>query len=169
MIMIQKTKYILLIFTVVLFASCSSEEKLNKEKTEESNNDANYSTELNAKFHKIYSWVNLMPGPKAEPRFHITGEYELFDSRNSSFDEIKLRLINILQNDSLIYSINPEIRFVEKLSTDSSAYAIFSNPTELSLPPSLNRKKTVDVEFIFYSVSDTMKHTITEITIEEAH
>ncbi|MDZ7767019.1 MAG: hypothetical protein U5K00_21820 [Melioribacteraceae bacterium] len=166
--MIQKTKY-LLIFAILLLVACSSEEKLNKEKPVETDNEASYSTELNIKFHKVYSWVNLMPGPKAKPRFHITGEYELFESPDYKIDEIKLGHINILQNDSLIYNITPEVRINEKLSTDSTKYVIFSNPTELPAHPLLDRKKSVDAEFIFYSVSDTMQHSINDITIEEAH
>lgn len=166
--MIQKTKY-LLIIAIVLLVACSSEEKLNKEKTDDADKETSYSTELNIKFHKIYSWVNLMPGPKAQPRFHITGEYEVFESSNYNYNQVKLGIINILQNDSLIYRIDPDIRINEKLVTDSSTYVIFSNPSALSPHPAMDRKKPIDAQFIFYSELDTLLHTINDITIEEAH
>mgnify|MGYP005842063375 CR=1 FL=1 len=159
----------LIVIAGFVFTACSSDEELKKETGKQTDTELTNSSKLNIKFDKVYSWVNLMPGPKAYPRFHITGEYEISGSPNYSFENVKLSEINIFQNDTLIYNINPELRTNEQLSTDSSKYFIFSSKPGLEESSLLDRSKMVDAEFIFVDDTIKFKYDINDIKVEEAH
>ncbi len=153
---------------LLLIAGCSSDETIKKGE-KEFDTDELFSADLNVKFNEVFSWINMMPGPKAEPRFNITGEIELYESDKYNLESIKLAIINIYQNDELIYSIKPEVRVDDNLSTDKMKFLIFSTIKGMLIENSLDTETVIDAKFIFGQDDDKYSYLIKNIKIDKAY
>lgn len=160
-------KIIITVLSAIIFFSCTSEKKTMKDGIKDT--DELTSVELNVKFNKVYSWINLMPGPNAKPRFHITGELEVYKSGAYEIDKLNLTQINIYQNRELIYSIKPEVRQDEKLSKDKMRFLLFSTIRGLFVSEKLDTEKPVDAKFIFEYSDEMYSYYIKDIEIEKAY
>ncbi len=163
----KEIKIVLTILLAVFLFSCTSEKKTMKDGVKET--DELTSVELNVKFNKVYSWINLMPGPKAKPRFNITGEFEVYESGAYEIDKLNLTQINIYQKSEQIYSIKPEVRQDEKLSNDKMRYQLFSTIRGLFVSEKLNTEKPVDAKFIFEYYDKMYSYYIKDVEIEKAY
>ena len=153
---------------ILLSAGCSSDETV-KKNVDEIENGEIVSEELNVEFSGVYCWINLMPGPKAEPRFNITGEIKLFESPEYSLDSIILSAINIYQNSKLIYSIDPVIRIDDNLSTDQMKFIIFSTIKGMLIDVNLDSETVVDASFIFEQDNEKYSYLVKDIKIDKAY
>jgi len=163
----KEIKIILVVLLAVFLFSCTSEKKTMKDGVKET--DELTSVELNVKFNEIYSWINLMPGPKAKPRFHITGELEVYESGAYEIDKLNLTQINIYQNSEVVYSIKPEVRQDEKLSNDKMRFLIFSTIRGLLITEKLNTNIPVDAKFIFEYDDNMYSYFVKDVKIEKAY
>lgn len=160
-------KYILVILLLFLFASCTSDEVTKKD---EADYDVEmFTPELKVDFKEVYSWINLMPGPDAQARFNITGEFEIFQTSDYDFSKMNLTLIKIFQNKELIYSIKPEIRIDDKRSTNESKFIIFGTIKGLLPDPKLNTEGVIDAQFIFTEDDELYSHLIKNVKIDKAY
>lgn len=153
---------------LVFLAACSSEKETSKQVDDVSNMEEIVALETSVRLNKVYSWINLMPGPNAQPTFHITGEIELHDSKNYETDKMKLVQIVIYQNDIKIYSIEPGVREDENLSTEGMRLLIFSNPQKILVDERLDSEKSVDAFFVFEYDSDMYSYILKNIKIDKA-
>lgn len=160
-------KIIIAVLSAIFLFSCTSEKKTMKDDINDT--DELTSVELNVKFNKVYSWINLMPGPNAKPRFHITGEFEVYESGAYEIDKLNLTQINIYQNGEIVYSIKPEVRQDEKLSNDKMRYQLFSTIRGLFVSEKLNTEKPVDAKFIFEYYDKMYSYYIKDVEIEKAY
>jgi hypothetical protein len=160
-------KYILVILLLFLFASCTSDEVTKKD---ESDYDVEmFTPDLKVDFKEVYSWINLMPGPDAQARFNITGEFEIFQTSDYDFTKMNLTLIKIFQDKELIYSIKPEIRIDDKRSTNESKFIIFGTIKGLLPDPKLNTEGVIDAQFIFTEDDELYSHLIKNVKIDKAY
>ncbi|MCZ7604071.1 MAG: hypothetical protein M5R37_14510 [Melioribacteraceae bacterium] len=160
-------KYILVILLLFLFASCTSDEVTKKD---EADYDVEmFTPELKVDFKEVYSWINLMPGPDAQARFNITGEFEIFQTSDYDFSKMNLTLIKIFQDKELIYSIKPEIRIDDKRSTNESKFIIFGTIKGLLPDPKLNTEGVIDAQFIFTEDDELYSHLIKNVKIDKAY
>lgn len=104
-----------------------------------------------------------MPGSK--PRFHVTGELEVLDNSNYSFENIKIIKITILQDQKMIFMFTPKIK--EELMTDKKTLT-FSTIRGLLVNAALDQKKAVDIVFDFDDGSTEIKYVIKNVNIEIA-
>ena len=169
MVKMKRSRLFLLVILLVYLVACSSEDEVKKEKKADYNTEKGVGSEVNLNIKKAYSWVNLMPGPRAKPRFHVSGELEILQSADYNFNEIKLYEVNVLQDDELLYTIQPEIRVADNLSTGKSKYILFSTPRGLDLKDELKREQPIDVRLMFSTGEKSLTAVIEELTIEEAH
>ena len=165
----KKLLIILLLAFGFLFSACSP----TKEQRQGASIDTDelYNPDLKLKVKQVYSWLNLMPGPpeKNKARFHITGELEVLKSVKYELDFIRLHVVNIYQNDEFIYSIVPEVRVADDLSSTDSKYLIFSTVSGLHIEQKLDTEKPIDVKLIFKEGSDLYPYTVKDLKIEKAH
>lgn len=164
----MKRNYSILFLTLVFFAACTSENESTK-RVEKTDTESDGSQELIIEFDKVYSWVNLMPGPDAKPSFHITGEIKLFESGAYNLSELQLAQINIYQNNETVFSFKPDVRLKENLSAEKVKLLVFSTITGLFVKNNLNYEKPVDAKFIFKHNSELFSYTVNDIKIEKAY
>lgn len=125
---------------------------------------------LNADLVRIDSWVNLMPGSR--PTFHINGILRITNNEKFDLDTLKTKL-NVLQGDSLIYSISPDFdpltdgnSFIRK---NEEKEFTFSVGTGLSLKRELDYNKPVLFEFVFSSKGKEHSFKSDSVKIEKAY
>jgi len=162
----------LVIIIPLLFTACSSENETSKKVEDVKNIEDGQEiiTEgLSLKFKKNYSWINLMPGPKAKPTFHIAGEMELYDATDYKLETANLTQLVIIQNYKIIYTIEPIVREDENLSTENMRYLIFSSPQKIYLDDKLDSEKTIDVNFVFECDSGMFSYLVKNIKIDKAY
>lgn len=164
----MKKYYLSVIILFALLIGCSSED-LSKKSDAKIDTEELYTPDLKVKFKEVYSWVNLMPGPDAKPRFNITGEIEILPSVKYDLKYMDLSLINIYQNDEMVYSIKPEVRIDKSRSTDKLKLIIFSTIKGLLLDAKLDMDATVDAKFIFDQDNDRYSYFIEGIKINKAY
>lgn len=157
---------IIFIILIMFFVSCSTEKEVQAEK---SINGKDTSPELSINLNKVSSWINLMPGPDAEPTFHISGEIELLKSADYDYKQLVLTNIYVYQNDERVYTIKPEVRINTKLSTDEMNYIIFTSSRGLTVKNNLNTEKPVEAKLIFEDDSNIFSYYIKDVKIDKAY
>jgi len=137
-------KYIAIISILFIYLSCSNSQ--NKIEGDE------------LKITGIYSWINLMPG--AENNFFITGKIEIDSAKN--LNEFKLSEIQILQNEKLIYKINPEI------NSNSKNEIEFKNSGE-KYNENLDAENPVKVKFFYLIEKENFTKEIDSVKVEKVY
>lgn len=160
-------KHILVIMLIFIFASCTSDEVSKKDEADYEVDM--FTPELKVDFKEVYSWINLMPGPDAQARFNITGEFEIFQSTDYDFSRMDLTLIKIFQDKELIYSIKPEIRIDDKRSTTESKFIIFGTIKGMFPDQKLDTERVIDAQFIFEEDDELYSYLIKNVKIDKAY
>lgn len=147
--------------TIVAFIKCSS--TVQQKEIGEVEPEIIHKDEIQLNVKKVYSWINAMPGSK--PRFHVTGELEIFDSSNYDIKNIKIVKVTILQDQKMIFMFTPKIK--EEMSSDAKILT-FSTIRGLLVNAALDQKKAVDIVFDFDDGSTEIKYVIKNVNIEIA-
>lgn len=156
--------------SLLILVSCSQTESIKKQDSDKDESEELaelIEQDLQIGDRKIYSWVNLMPN--SETRFHLTGEVQVIDNAYIDLSYLKLSQIKVMQNNNLVYLINPVVQVDDSKSSHNSLYLKFSTVRGLLLNAGLNTDKPVTLELIFEQGSDQFAYTFENVSIEEAH
>ena len=155
-------KYLFTIL-ILLLVSCSSEKETVKDLSIEKK--PLFENDINVNVKRVFAWINLMPN--TEPRFNITGEFNLLKTDDIRLDEIELTEIKIYQDEKEIYRIKPIVRWNNDDIT-SRSFAI-STLKGLSLVPTLDQDQKIDALFEFDYNGEKLLNFIQSIHIEKTY
>jgi len=155
----------LIIFSIfILIIGCS--QTVQREAVNENEYEKIFHQGVNLEIHKIYSWVNLMPGNS--PRFHITGDFYLLSSYKYEYESLKLKKIIVNQERQFIYSISPKIKQDELVN--QNRYSItFSTIKGLLMNEDLNIEKPIDIVLVFDDGDDEYLYSLENIKINKVY
>ena len=169
-----KLRIAVFIFSLIILTACSSSKfeykdvVLDEEKTEEIPVD-NSTPNAVVSVDKMYSWIDLLPGPDQVPRFQITGSISIPKSENYDLDDVKLKIIKIYQNGHPYFYIKPTIRDNKREKSEFQKEFLFSTIVGVKLVPGFNKDENIDVEFIFDNDGDLLSYKVPDQTIEQAN
>jgi hypothetical protein len=155
-------KYSVLLVLFIISYGCSSLlPEIGKIDIEET---SIYDNNLRINVRQIYSWINKMPG--AKPRFHTTGELELFEDSEYNINNITIKKIKIIQNNIAVYQFTPKLEI--KMSNNSKTI-LFSTVKGLLLSSVIDSQKHIDVKIILSDSAEDINYVIPNVVIDEVH
>jgi hypothetical protein len=150
-----------------LFGCGSSEEVTVKDETTEVIEEEIPVPSLKLDIKEIYCWVDLMPG--GPNRFQISGNLFVADSYKYDLKFLKLKAVRIFQDDKLIFSIIPKIKFDQNSIRDEGKEFVFSTIKGLSINPDYNMDKNVDIKIIFEENNNSFEYNIQQQKVEKVY
>jgi len=171
----MKTKFLIFTFSFLIFTSCSSSKfeyediDMSQDKIEKDTDEINADSPVVVSVDKIYCWINLLPGPGQVARFHITGSISIPKSESYDFEDVKLKLIKIYQNNRPYFFIKPTTRDNKKEKSKTMKEFLYSTVTGVKLVPGFDTEQNFDVEFIFDDDGEIFTYKITDQSLEKAN
>ena len=154
---------VFLIFVLILGCSQTVQKK---EAVDDDEYEKIFHQGVNLEIHKIYSWVNLMPGNS--PRFHITGDFDLLSSYKYQYESLELKKIIVNQERQFIYSISPKIK-QDELENLNRHSITFSTIKGLLMNVDLNIEKPIEIVLVFADGDDEYLYSLENIIINKVY
>jgi len=155
----------LFVFLIIVFIiGCS--QTAQREAVNENEYEKIFHQDVNLEIREIYSWVNLMPGNN--PRFHITGDFDLLSSYKYQYESLNLKKVIVNQERQFIYSISPKIKQNE-LESQNRYSITFSTIKGLLMNEDLNIEKPIDIVLVFDDGDDEYVYFLENIKINKVY
>lgn len=159
---------IVFIAVVFMLASCAKQEVL-KDRNGNTETDKDITAQVDADIDDMAAWVNLMPGPNFNPKFHITGKIEIKESSLYNYKNIKLAQVTVYQKGNRMFEIIPKVQENEEKSSKDSRYIMFSTlEGETYKDKDFDPDKSVDVKLLFIENAKVFSHMIYDLKVEKA-
>lgn len=172
----MKIKILSILLALLFISACSSSkfefkdvDMESKEGSREEIANSNAEAPVVISVDKIYSWIDLLPGPDQTPRIQVSGSISIPNSDSYDLEDISLKLIKIYQNGTPYFLIKPVIRTNKREESEYSKEFIFSTITGLKLVPGFNSNRNIDIEFLFDNDGEMFTYTVPDQKIEKAN